>query len=68
MHKELKTRYFVPNIKRLKPLYVNALRFNQQALINYQLDIAVLIMVRYKILALREQGTGNREQGIGNRE
>ncbi len=39
--------------------------FNQQGLGYY---IAIPMLVRYKILGLREQGTGNREQGIRNKE
>jgi hypothetical protein len=31
-------------------------------------NIAILILVRYKVSGFREQGTGNREQGTGNRE
>ncbi|OZH55760.1 hypothetical protein AFK68_02500 [Hydrocoleum sp. CS-953] len=37
-------------------------------LFNRILYRALPVVMRYKILGLREQGTGNREQGIGNRE
>ena len=32
------------------------------------LHIAILQLVRYKILVFREQGAGSREQGAGSRE